>query len=295
MLVNSQPADRPQSSRNAMRPLDPNRNSAVASAFDAIAPTYDTMWTGAFIGALQRRQVWQELDSAFRPGERVLEIGCGTGVDAVHLAQAGLLVHATDISMSMLGVARQRIEREGLSRRITLDHRAVEDLIQVDMPGPFDGAYSNFGVFNCVQDFHVAASNLRRLIRPGGKLIICLMGRFCLWETAWYLLHGKLQKAFRRLRGGNGGSEASLVPGLPIRVFYPSIARLASAFRPSFTLLSSCGIGVLVPPSCMEEWAQVRRGAFSRLAVLDERVRRLPVLRALADHRLLVFARTAAH
>jgi len=277
-----------------MRPLDPNRNSTVASAFDAIASTYDTIWTGAFIGTLQRRQVWQELEATFRPGERVLEIGCGTGVDAVHLAQAGLQVHATDISMSMLCVLQQRIEREGLDRRITLDHRAVEDLVHVDMPGAFDGAFSNFGVFNCVQDLHVAASNLAGLIRPGGKLIICLMGQFCLWETAWYLLHGRLQKAFRRLRGGDGGSEASLVPGLPIRVFYPSTARLASAFRPKFKLLSSCGIGVLVPPSCMEEWAHARRAGFSRLAVLDEHVRRLPVLRALADHRLLVFARTEA-
>ena len=271
-----------------------NETSPIAAAFDALAAEYDSIWTYGSVGALQREQVWQEIQSLFHSGERVLEIGCGTGVDAVHLARAGIRVHATDISPRMLCMARERIEREGLTHRVTLERRAIEQLGDMEEPNAFDGAFSNFGAFNCTYDLCAAASNLAKLIRPGGKLALCFMSRFCLWETVWYLLHGRSQKAFRRMQAGRNGLETSLGAGIRVQVYYPSARKLKAALHEQFKPISSCGIGVLVPPSCMEQWARGRPEFFSKLAVLDGYMRHWPILRGIGDHRLAIFTRTDA-
>ncbi len=269
------------------------RTSALARAFDTLAAQYDTAWTNSFLGGLQRRHVRRELLATFRSGDRILELGCGTGADAVFLAENGIEVHALDVSPEMVRTAQHRIERNRLTQQVVCELRAVEQLSGIEDRGPFDGVFSNFGAFNCVRDLHAAASDLSRLLRPGGRLVLCFMGRFCAWETAWYLLHVRPGKAFRRLRAGEDGLESSLGSGPRIRVFYPSIRALAVAFREEFDLVSFRSIGVLVPPSYMESWAGVRRGIVRRLASLDERVNRWPVLRAAGDHRLVIFVRKA--
>jgi ubiquinone/menaquinone biosynthesis C-methylase UbiE len=64
--------------------------------FDALADTYDQTFTFSQIGRAQREAVTREMDRVFRPGGRVLEINCGTGVDAVCLASRGVEVLACD-------------------------------------------------------------------------------------------------------------------------------------------------------------------------------------------------------
>jgi ubiquinone/menaquinone biosynthesis C-methylase UbiE len=268
-----------------------DRISSIAAAFDALAPDYDAAWTDGFVGRLQRGQVWRVVSAIFCPGSRVLELGCGTGMDAACLAGTGVQVHATDISPEMLRAARVRIEREGLCHRVTFELRAAEQLSDIGETELFDGAFSNFGVFNCVKDLRAAASGLAGLLRPGGMLVLCLMGRFCAWETVWYLLHGRPRQAFRRLRAARDGIETSLKSGFRLRVFYPSVAELVAAFQEDFTLVSFRSIGVLVTPSYMERWASTKRRVFNRLALLDEHVGQWPVLRGAGDHRLVILAR----
>ncbi len=265
--------------------------SPPAAPFDTVARDYDSIWTDGYVGGLQRGQVWRELLPAFRAGDRVLELGCGTGMDAARLAAAGVRVHATDASVEMLRAAAARIEREKLSDHVTFERCAVEQLSNLHMAGPFDGAFSDFGVLNCVRDLRAPAGELARLIRPGGKLVLCIMGRFCLWETAWYLLHAKPGKAFRRLRAGAGGIGASLGQGARIRVYYPSMAGLLGIFGNDFDLLSFRSVGIFVPPSYLEAWAVSWRMTFDRMSLLDRSLGKWPVLRASGDHRLVTLVR----
>jgi len=271
--------------------LSSDQSSAVAAAFDSLAPHYDAAWTETLIGRLQRRQVWRELQSTFRMGERVLEFGCGTGADAAFLARAGVRVHATDISPGMLGAAQDRMEREELTDRVTLEACALEQLAAARQAGSFDGAFSDFGAINCLRDLDPAAAVLARLLRPGGKLVLCFMGRFCLWETVWHLLHARPGKAFRRLQAGRAGIETSLSAGPAFRVYYPSIAQLAAAFEKDFDLISFHSIGILVPPSYLEQWASRRRRTLRALAFFDEHTGGWPLVRGTGDHRLAVLVR----
>lgn len=246
----------------------------MTAAFDRVAPEYDRLWTCSAVGHLQREAVWRHIGALFEPGQTVLDLGCGTGEDALRLMEDGLRVRAIDASGEMVRIARDR----GVDAQI----RAIDDCGQLD--GSFDAVLSNFGALNCVEDIESLHQSLARLVRPGGIMAICVIGQFCAWETAWALLHRQPAKAFRRWR-------KSAMSSLGIRVFYPSRKRLAAAFSPAFTLVDWCGIGLCVPPSYVTGLSD---GFLQKLDAIDRRIAHWPLLRALSDHRLSVFVRNSS-
>jgi ubiquinone/menaquinone biosynthesis C-methylase UbiE len=241
------------------------------AAFDKIAERYDTMWTTTAIGRVQRQAVWRWVDPLFVPGDRILDLGCGTGADALHFVESGISVHGIDGSGEMVRLARMKgVEAEQV---------AFENLDQLG--GGYDGAFSNFGALNCLERLDGVAANLARLIRFRGLLAICLMGPFCLWETFHYLRRGNLRAARRRF------ARQNISPSLGVRVHYPSVHTITAAFK-AFRLLSWYGIGLFVPPSYVE--GLPARGV-ERMANIDHCLAHVPGLRMLCDHRLLIFER----
>ena len=92
-------------------------------SFDAIAANYDDLWSKTDVGYWQRQAVWDTIHPLFRSGDRVLDVGCGTGVDALSLMAAGVQVLAVDESREMVQVARSK----GLPAR----HLPAEQLDQL--------------------------------------------------------------------------------------------------------------------------------------------------------------------
>ncbi|MEZ4768408.1 MAG: methyltransferase domain-containing protein [Caldilineales bacterium] len=86
-----------------------------AHPFDAAAGSYDAEFTGTQLARWLRETVWSVLGETFAPGDRVLELGCGTGEDAVWLAQRGVHVTATDASTAMLDAAQRKAAAVGIS------------------------------------------------------------------------------------------------------------------------------------------------------------------------------------
>ncbi|HJV01144.1 MAG TPA: cyclopropane-fatty-acyl-phospholipid synthase family protein [Burkholderiaceae bacterium] len=117
----------------------------------------------------QRRKYQRIIDTLdLRPGQRVLEIGCGWGGFAEHAAQLGIHVHGVTISPSQLAVARQRVQAQGLADRIELalcDYR--------DLHGEYDAVVS-IEMFEAVgeqywpQYFRTVAARLK----PGGRALV---------------------------------------------------------------------------------------------------------------------------
>jgi ubiquinone/menaquinone biosynthesis C-methylase UbiE len=241
-------------------------NSTIV--FDHIATRYDALWTTTAIGRAQRNLVWHEINKLFHPGERILDIGCGTGEDAAHFAARGVHVYATDVSPAMVRVARER--------GVTATVCGAEELGRIGRS--FDGAISNFGALNCVGNLPAVAVSLAPLVRPGGHVAICLLGRFCAWETLYYAVRFEWRKAFRRWHGAR-------YHDLPIH--YPTVAQIRTAFGPDFELRHWTGIGLLVPPS----YVNLPSALVRALSACDRFLASLPVLRALADHRLLLLVR----
>lgn len=260
-----------------------------AAPFDGAADGYDEVFTTSSIGQAQRNSVWEELDRAFHPGQRVLEIGCGTGVDACYLAERGVCVVACDNSPRMIAVASQRLTNHRQAGLVELQLLPAENIATLQNGDLFDGAFSNFGALNCVRDMRSLAQDMASLLRPGATALLCLMGSCCLWEVFWYLSQGNPEKAFRRRR--DEGSIARLSGGGLLRVYYPSVRSLASAFSPEFTLEAVKGIGVAVPPSYVESTANRFPGLLRAAAAADLFLGRCPGVRVFADHVLFQFRR----
>lgn len=243
---------------------------SAAAAFDKLATRYDQLWTESAAGRAQRELVWRQVDPLFPAGARMLDLGCGTGVDAAHYAARSVVVDAVDASPAMIERARAR---GGFTARVL----AMEQLASLE--GVYDGVLSNFGVLNCgpVGDLPHA---LARLVRPGGTLALCTIGRFCAWETLYYSARGRFRTAFRRIPGSASSS-------LGITVRYPTVRELAATFAPPFRLLRWMGIGLAAPPS----YVALTQRVVQTLGALDRGLARLPLLRAAADHRLLIFVR----
>ena len=122
--------------------------------------------------------------------------------------------------------------------------------------------------------------------------LLCWMGPRCLWEMIWYLAQRNVDKAFRRLN--RGGVTARIADGAFVRVYYPPVRLLANTFAPEFRLKSFKGIGVSVPPSYLEHWAQRHPRLLQLCERADSCMGRCPGIRTLADHVLLRFQREAA-
>jgi ubiquinone/menaquinone biosynthesis C-methylase UbiE len=264
----------------------------VSAPFDAIAATYDETFSNSSIGRVQRDLVWLEADRAFRSGQRVLEINCGTGIDALHFASRGIRVHACDSAAAMIDVARQRLDASKFPEAVDLRCLGIEQLRMLDADRPYDGIFSNFAGLNCLHDLNSVVRDMARLVTPGGKVVLCLFGRICVWEILFYALRGDFPKGFRRFR--RDGAVAVLAPGSQVVVHYPSLRQLRRMFSRYFRLERWRGVGISVPPSYLEGFAV----AFPRLlrfaAGIDAWFGQCPGFRALADHVVLTFERSDA-
>ena len=263
--------------------------TACAAPFDAVAGTYDATFTNSLIGRAQRSATWRELDRVFHSGQRVLEINCGTGVDAVHLAGRGVEVVACDVSPRMIEVARHRLSRTAPRAPIDFRVLATEEIATLQDERPFDGAFSNFAGLNCVPNLPLVASDLAQLLKPGAPAVLCFAGRYVAWEMLWYIMRGDARKAFRRLQ--YGPISARIAEGVTVEVHYPAVRELVRIFEPEFRLRRWMGVGVAVPPSYAE--AQVRRfpSVMDVLEAIDRIVAGWPLVRSVADHVLLTFER----
>jgi ubiquinone/menaquinone biosynthesis C-methylase UbiE len=264
--------------------------------FDALADTYDQTFTFSRIGRAQREAVTREMDRVFRSGQRVLEINCGTGVDALHLASHGVAVLACDVAPRMIEVARQRAKKAQMEDSIgaPVEFRALATerigvLRDEGLAGYFDGVLSNFAGLNCIEDPSLLARDLAQLLKPGASVLFCLFGRLCAWEVLWYLGQGKPREAFRRFR--SAGDTVRIARGATVRVCYPAVRKLAHLFSPEFQLKGWKGIGVTVPPTYLEPLACRFPKVLRALAGFDRGLGRCPGLRGMADHVLLRFER----
>jgi len=103
-----------------------DRSSIVEEIFDQLAPDYDQIFTDSLIGRAQRSAVWKVLDRTFLPNDNILELNCGTGEDAIHLANRGVSVFACDTSQEMIARAESRISHASKSLPIVFCHLSTE-------------------------------------------------------------------------------------------------------------------------------------------------------------------------
>ena len=262
----------------------------AAFAFDAIAPVFDDRFGAWASVAAQRRAVRAALLQQFPPRGHVLEIGGGTGEDAVFLAERGFRVLLTDASPAMVEIASQKLSALGSCAQVVAGEEIellAEERRLAGEP-PLDGAFSNFAPLNCVQDIRSVARGLASLLKPGAAAMLVLFGTCCPGEMLVETLRGRPQNALRRFT--RGAAPARLAKR-NFEVFYHRGSDLRRAFEPWFELERKIGIGVAVPPSAAEPWISRHPRLLANMEAFD-RVMARP-LASFGDHVLYQFRRRA--
>jgi demethylmenaquinone methyltransferase/2-methoxy-6-polyprenyl-1,4-benzoquinol methylase len=132
--------------------------------FDGVAARYDLTNDLLSVGQTRRwrRAVVRAIDPG--PGVRVLDLAAGTGTSSEPFAAAGALAVPCDFSLGMLHVGKQR--EPGLPF-------VAGDALRLPFADEaFDAVTISFGLRN-VHDPRAALSELRRVTRPGGRLVVC--------------------------------------------------------------------------------------------------------------------------
>lgn len=255
--------------------------SATVRAFDAAAPDYDRVTDGALF-RLQRAQAHRLLLQWLPARARVLEIGCGTGVDAVFLARHGREAIACDPSPEMRRLAERRVHAAGLVDRVRVLDCGLEtlpSLLEAAGVSGVDAVVSNFGALNCVQSLAPLARIAASHLRPGGAVVLGLLNERCWWERLYFTVTGRAALAGRRRDG--------LVPvgGIAVPTWYHALGDVGRTLGPDLTPTHVRGLGVLVPPPYLEpRWQQLPAPVGAAVAAADRLASRLPGLRTAGDH-----------
>lgn len=282
-----------------------------SAPFDQIAKDYDAAFTETAVGRMQREIVWRFLAQWKKAQNQqtlhVLELNCGTGEDALWLARQGCQVLATDISPAMVAITRAKADQAGLSNLIStqvLDiqdvsfistnktktentpstvHRSPSSVHRPPSTG-FDLIFSNFGGLNCVppESLKNLGNALPKLLKPGGYFIAVVMGRFCWWETLYFLFKGKFRTAFRRL------SQKSVVANLDgkstIKTWYYSPKSIKKIAQTAPSVLQA--VGFWLPPSYLNPFFGKRPRLLAVLNTLEQKCRNA-IYTSGADHFLI--------
>ena len=135
-----------------------------------------------------------------RPGSAVEDLGCGRGRHAIPLARKGYRVTGVDLSAKMLGMARARARKEGVSVEWVR-----EDMRVFRRPGAFDLCLSLFTSFGYFQDEEnqVVLDNVGRSLTEGGTFLLDLrnagkgLSRLESWDQTIEVPSGRLRMAIR--------------------------------------------------------------------------------------------------
>ncbi|MBV9282477.1 MAG: class I SAM-dependent methyltransferase [Chloroflexi bacterium] len=275
-------------------------------AFDRAAAAYDGPAGNNLVIQRMRAQMWRMLTTTFSEGARLLDLGCGTGIDAAYLAARGYSVLAVDWSPAMVERTRARLAQSvsgpelypespppGRTPRVPGENRGAVRVLGIHqlhqlVGEQIDGIYSDLGALNCAPDLPDTARACAALLRPGGRIVASVIGRICPWEIAYYVGHARWARAFLRWR-----TTAVPVPlnGETVWTRYFTPRQFYQAFADDFELTSYRGLRIFSPPPYMVGVERRLRSVCALGESLDDRIGMLPLVRDAGDHFLMVMTR----
>ena len=138
--------------------------------FDGVARRYDVTNT-VLSGGLDRR--WRKRTRQcleLTPGQKVLDLAAGTGVSTAELMRSGAHAIGCDFSIGMVRTGHATRGRQGVPLV------AGDGMHLPFADGVFDAVTISFGLRN-IADPEVALREMARVVRPGGRLVVCEFSR----------------------------------------------------------------------------------------------------------------------
>ncbi|MDA4126784.1 MAG: methyltransferase domain-containing protein [Thaumarchaeota archaeon] len=262
----------------------------VAMAFDSASEEYDVTIGRNFINTLIRQRSLEVLYRLLRKDDVVLEIGAGTGAEAVQVARRVAKVVATDISPAMVDLLRRKAVARRLSGKLDAVRVPAADIAEVR--GMFPGgkarvAYSFNGALNCEPRLGEFAAELASIVVQGGYFVCSIRNTLCLAEILTYaaLLRysGMVKRKTQPMMVSVGGAD------IPSR--YYSVGGFLDFFRGDFEVDSIVGLPALLPPAYLNDYYVRARRALRVLEGADRVLGGAFPFNRLGDQSLFVLRR----
>lgn len=253
----------------------------VNEAFSKQALHYDSYEEDHEVLRWMREQVHQHTLAYLKPGDHILELNAGTGIDAVYFAELEYKIHATDVSEGMLEQLEKKITSLKLQDNITLQQISYTELDNIK--NKFDYIFSNFGGLNCIPNLSPVAKSIPKLLKPGGRATLVLMPPICLWELA-LVFRGHFRTAVRRLH--RNGVLAN-VEGVHFTSYYFTPKQVLKTFGNNFKKIALQGLGSISPPPYMKNFPKRYPRVYKFLARIDSKLAHFPPFNRWADHFIL--------
>lgn len=250
-----------------------------------------------------RAQNLERLKQVFPPGAWVLELGCGTGDEALMLAAQGCTVWGIDRSHACIAQASAKAQARGLQGRAhfrVLDLNAV-GLLEGEIPAErLTGAWSSLGALNLLAELAPVRDGLARLLKPSGRLVLQVFNDNSAFEKLFALTHAAFSMANRRRMPGQGlellaagSSTREVEPATTVQTHFRAPQALADAFKPHFSVDKVLAVNPLQPSVFLHERYARHSGLYDQLGKLTRLVAEAPsVVRASDLYVLMMFRET---
>ncbi len=270
----------------------------LEARFDHEAKTYDVRYgppsgsrPGNPLVSWLRDEHLALLRGLLKPGALVLDIGCGTGEEALRLAQEGYSVLGIDVSPGMVWQAQAKLAVYGLRRFAQFRWLAAGRLSNLDERGPFQGAYASLGTLNTEPDLPAVAEGLHTLLEPGAPFVATVMNRRCLFERLYGLRRQRPGEVLPRPAAWAEGRAGASDVIAPVRFYSP--AEFAAPFAEYFTVERVIAFPLWFPPVHLHALYRERADRYRRRLAVERRMRTWPVFREQGDHFLIVLRHRA--
>src|SRR5687767_11883938 len=192
---------------------DEQRGEKVNDLFARVAPRYDLINDLQSFGLhrLWKRRLVRM--AHVKPGDRALDVCCGTGDIAFALAEAGAQVDAVDFSAAMLSVARERVSR---SARQSTPHFQQSDAQRLDFPEhTFDVVTVGYGLRN-LASWETGLREMYRVAKPGARLLALDFGKpdNRTWRSCYFAYLRWFVPVFGKLFSGDSATHAYILESL---------------------------------------------------------------------------------
>ncbi|MEM0128410.1 MAG: class I SAM-dependent methyltransferase [Thermoplasmatales archaeon] len=250
--------------------------------FTQAAPIYDKKIGSNFINLAIREKEIDAIVKRCRSGQKLLEIGCGTGEEASKIMRAtGCTIVCVDISLGMLKFAQSKMKERGFSNKFVPLRMPAYSI--GSMKGKFEIVYSFNGALNNEPNIKSFFNGLTEVIEDGGYFITSIRNRYSLSEALLAMLTANARRLSERMMG-----EVNVeVVGNNVRSHYFTDAEFLRLLPGSFSLEERIGLGIFVLPSLYERF--VMRRLEGLVTKLEGTFYKLPPLNYLGDETLFVF------
>ncbi len=224
----------------------------VQDAFDSASEEYDYTISHNYINSWIRKRSIRELRRIAKTTDVLLEIGCGTGSEAIQISEQVRGIVATDISEKMLDLLKKKVRARRLDRKIIASRVRASEISAVKELLPerrVRVAYSFNGALNCEPEILEVPGQLAEVVKEDGYFLCSIRNTLSLSEA---LSHSLVLQSDKMALRKNQPMMVS-VGGMDIPSWYYSPTRFAHLFHPHFRVRRMIGLPAFLPPAYLND------------------------------------------